>query len=98
MQPLAPALESAGIVFENAALMLTYAPLLWIAVLGAIAVFAPNVYRIGAHYRPVLRADAPPAARLSWRPTWPWTIAVAILAALALLNLSNISQFLYFQF
>ncbi|MES0873935.1 MBOAT family O-acyltransferase [Sinimarinibacterium thermocellulolyticum] len=99
LQPLVGLLEAMGVGFANATLMLTYAPLLWIIALGAIATFAPNVYQIFAHYRPVLRADAPAAVkRLSWRPTWPWTLALAALAALALLNLSNISPFLYFQF
>ncbi|WP_370304790.1 MBOAT family O-acyltransferase [Sinimarinibacterium flocculans] len=98
LQPVVPALEAAGVVFENSAVMLTYTPLLWVGLLGVISVFAPNVYRIAARYRPVLRDDAPPQARLAWRPTWACTVAVAGLAALALLSLSNISQFLYFQF
>ncbi len=98
LHPVAPMLEAAHIGFANAALMLTYAPLLWIAVLSVIALSAPNLYQMLAREKPVLRDDTADPTRWHWAPTWPWVLATAGLAALALANMSNISQFLYFQF
>jgi alginate O-acetyltransferase complex protein AlgI len=77
----------------------------WIVVLGAIAWFAPNTQQLLARYRPVLgpavadRSERRPR-RLAWRPSYAWSIVVALLAAAALANMwiGDNAEFLYFQF
>jgi hypothetical protein len=52
----------------------------------------------GAH-EPQPQPAAPPAPpRLAWRPSPGWAVATGALLALALLSLSKVSEFLYFQF
>jgi D-alanyl-lipoteichoic acid acyltransferase DltB (MBOAT superfamily) len=46
--------------------------------------------------RPPLPLAAPP--RLRWQPDRRWAVALAVAAAVCLLNLSSITEFLYFQF
>ena len=45
-------------------------------------------------------APGEPAAprRLQWRPTAAWAVLVALLFLAVVLNLSNATDFLYFQF
>jgi len=38
------------------------------------------------------------AARLEWRTTFAWGLAMAILAVAGVLSLSQATQFLYYQF
>jgi alginate O-acetyltransferase complex protein AlgI len=40
----------------------------------------------------------PPATRLRWRPATPWVVVMILGATWALLGLSGVSEFLYFQF
>jgi len=35
---------------------------------------------------------------LRWRPSWGWVTAVAALATCGILSLSELSEFIYFQF
>ena len=61
---------------------------------------APNTQEIARYHGPP-GADTPLSAHdalLRWRPTPAWGVAVACLFALALMNLSKVSEFLYFQF
>lgn len=75
---------------------------LWL-VAGFLVIWAmPNTVQITARHRPVLdptrvvsgRAPTP----LIWRPTRAWAWSVGAMATLALLQLSEVSPFLYFQF
>lgn len=86
--------------------VLTY---LWVACLLAIALFAPNTVQIMKAYRPTVTRFLNPEAygvepfsalvgRMLWRPTLLWGAVLALLAAAGILSLSNISEFLYFQF
>jgi alginate O-acetyltransferase complex protein AlgI len=61
---------------------------------------SPNTQEIARYHGPA-GTDTPqsaPDALLPWRPTPAWGAAVACLFALALMNLSRVSEFLYFQF
>ena len=69
---------------------------LWIAALSAIALLAPNTQEIMARHRPVLEPVVP--VRLAWRPTLPWAIVVALVGLTTALQLSGVSEFLYFRF
>jgi alginate O-acetyltransferase complex protein AlgI len=74
--------------------------LLWIAVLLAVAWFAPNTQQL------MQRADASLAKRGAvarpaawcWKPTLPWALVSAALLVGALLGMARVSEFLYFQF
>ncbi len=75
----------------------------WIAGLLVVVVFAPNTYEIMARYKPVLGAPARSAWRwtakiIQWRPTRIWALLSAIMAVIAVLGLTRVTEFLYFQF
>lgn len=70
---------------------------IWIALL--IVWLAPNTQTIMQSFRPALDAPYPPAGtRLAWRPTFIHALLIWGLAFTALINLSQQSTFLYFQF
>ncbi len=72
---------------------------LWIGALFAIAVLAPNSQQIVGRYRPALGAEPLRAARrLAWGPSPRWALAIGLVAAGGTLALSQVSEFLYFQF
>jgi hypothetical protein len=78
---------------------------LWLGALFLIVTLMPNSLQIMAGYEPALDVElrsgnTPPmrAGRLSWRPTIPWAVAVSAVAAVAILQLSGKSEFLYWQF
>ncbi|MCH8189015.1 MAG: MBOAT family protein [Proteobacteria bacterium] len=77
-------------------------PGIWLALAALFAVVTafPNTQEIMGRYRPALgvqprtRRNAP----LTWRPTRPWGVAVAIVALVALAYVSGTTEFLYFRF
>jgi len=71
----------------------------WIWILLLIAWLAPNTQTIMQSFRPALDAPQPPArTRLAWQPTLKAAALIWGLAFVALINLSQQSTFLYFQF
>jgi len=69
--------------------------------LGAVAFFAPNTQEIMGRYYWQPRGSAYPmitAASVRWKPTRIFAVAAAIAAAWAILNMTEVSEFLYFQF
>uniref|UniRef100_A0ABX1PFI2 Probable alginate O-acetylase AlgI n=2 Tax=Aromatoleum anaerobium TaxID=182180 RepID=A0ABX1PFI2_9RHOO len=70
----------------------------WIAALLAIAWFMPNTQEFMARFAPTLERPASPQGLPSWSPHAGWAVATGTLGALALLNMSHVSEFLYFQF
>ena len=76
----------------------------WTLLLLSIAMFCPNSTQLLARYEPAV--GLPPssaalsgwAARLTWRPTLKWGVAVAALAFAAVLRFGGPSEFLYWQF
>ena len=82
---------------------------LWVLCLLPVALFMPNTQQVMRRYRPaLLRHVSPPGAALTfgeralrwlaWRPTGSWVVVIAVVAALGLLALTSVSEFLYFQF
>ncbi len=70
---------------------------IWISLL--IIWLAPNTQQIMRHFRPAL--DVPPGTvltRITWRPTLLAAVLVCSLGFVALINLNQQSEFLYFQF
>jgi hypothetical protein len=70
----------------------------WIAALLSIAWLAPNTQQIMARYAPALDWGGVGRRRLQWQPTAAWAIAVGCAAAISIASLTEVSQFLYFQF
>jgi alginate O-acetyltransferase complex protein AlgI len=72
-----------------------------LAVLAGIAFFAPNTQEIMGRYywqpHPAVYREGKGGA-VQWTPHWMWAVAVAVVATWALLGLTQVSEFLYFQF
>ncbi|MFP5257921.1 MAG: MBOAT family O-acyltransferase [Acidobacteriota bacterium] len=82
-----------------------YGWLVWCGLLGCagLAFCAPNTQQIMAAARPRIEAfltpDEPAASgSLAWRPTMAWGLTLGLLFFLILTQLSNATEFLYFQF
>jgi hypothetical protein len=78
------------------------AALLWIVVLGTIALACPNTQELmGRHW---FSSDPQPEGErswplwLTWRPNLGWSVVGAILLAAALGSISGHGGFLYYQF
>lgn len=81
----------------------------WVFGLLAVALSMPNTQEIMGNFKPGLvryASNRPSfieplemlAVRLRWSPTVAWSFAVSIVALLAVLGMSQVSEFLYFQF
>jgi hypothetical protein len=76
--------------------------LVWIAVLGTIALACPNSQELmGRHWfssDPQPEGERPWPLWLTWRPSLSWSVVGAILLAAALGSISGHGSFLYYQF
>lgn len=86
--------------------------LAWIALLALVVLFMPNTQQIMEGFKPVL--DMPQEKQrmvwkwcdlqaiipwsIQWRPNMVWAMILVVVATWGLLNLSKVSEFLYFQF
>ena len=70
--------------------------LVWIAALLAIVWLAPNSQQFLAKHEPALHEVA--AGRVSWQPNARWALVIAIIFVVSVLHLSQITEFIYFQF
>jgi hypothetical protein len=76
--------------------------LFWVAIVWAW----PNTQQWMARFEPALDSHVVPQAqafgsfwqRVRWQPTWQWAVITAGIGVVAMLNMSTISEFLYFQF
>jgi alginate O-acetyltransferase complex protein AlgI len=78
------------------------AALLWIVMLGTIALICPNIQELmGGHWfssDPMPEGERAWPLWLTWRPTLAWSVVGAILLAAALGSITGDSVFLYYQF
>ncbi len=80
----------------------------WVSVLLLIALFAPNTQQILSRFEPALEpypsneryqiSMGRLSSAMRWAPTAKWAVATGVIAALGVLALSSVSEFLYFQF
>jgi len=72
-------------------------PIAWIIFSGLIAFLAPNSIQIinSKKFSPIHIA---PLTRLAWKPTKLWLVIIILLFIGCLLNMSGLSEFLYYQF
>ncbi|MGE0709456.1 MAG: MBOAT family protein [Planctomycetota bacterium] len=97
--PVARALARLGVTFAPVPLLKLKAVAV-LPVLLAIVWLAPNTQQILARHSPalgVVPSDGEPRW-WEWRPTWYWALVVGAIAALALLGLTSVDRFIYFQF
>jgi alginate O-acetyltransferase complex protein AlgI len=91
----------AGIRFGPTAAFKGLTELFDLAVLCCIAFFFPNTQQFMAGFRPALQEVAQFAGRLSplrWTPAFHWAFVVATLFLVALVQLTRVAEFLYFNF
>ncbi|MGN6316031.1 MBOAT family O-acyltransferase [Trinickia sp.] len=70
-----------------------------LALLLAIAWFAPNSHELMGRFSPALeRASTTVPARFAWAPSWRWTAAVVLVLLVCAAQLHGEARFLYFQF
>lgn len=98
--PFGDTLADWGVTFalgSGSAFVATWA---WIVALFLVARFMPNTQEFTRKFAPALDFDWQTAGggRLQWMPTRGWACATAVLAAVGTLALSQVSEFLYFQF
>jgi D-alanyl-lipoteichoic acid acyltransferase DltB (MBOAT superfamily) len=72
---------------------------IWIFIVILIAWFTPNTYQIFRNQRPTcnqefIRADK----RINFHSNTLWAITISLILTISFLNMSSISEFLYFQF
>ena len=109
--PLGAFAESLGITAQPGGASKFALTWIWVAVLWAIALLAPNVAQWMGRENPALdyaavsgapapgaQARAAATAYLLWSPSAGWAAAVALLTACSVLSLTHVSEFLYFQF
>ncbi|MEK8020808.1 MAG: MBOAT family O-acyltransferase, partial [Candidatus Parabeggiatoa sp.] len=89
-----------GILINN----LFAAPLIgvsWLFLSLLLTWYAPNTQQFMSRYQPafdIYRGEAWRYSGLQWQPTRAWAASTAMIAALAILSLTRVSEFLYFQF
>ncbi len=71
---------------------------IYIVILFFIAFFLPNTLRLTRLYRPVVSYSCFDASFFTWRLTKLWAAFTAIIFVIAVLSLTRVSEFLYFQF
>ncbi len=92
-------LAAHGVRFGDTRDLVTGGLINWIWILLLVVWFAPNTQQLLAGFRPALALYAERyQGRLAWRPTPLYAVLAAALALLAIFNLHQQSEFLYFQF
>ncbi len=79
----------------------SYQSVFWIISLLIIALFTPNTQEWMTSYNPALNhsgANLHLWKRLQWRPNQVWAMVTGTMTVIALLKLTKVSEFLYFQF
>jgi hypothetical protein len=93
-------LQAQGLEFTLSRGLVTGGLVNWIVILLGVAWMAPNTQEIMGRFEPAiaLPRDLKPARWLAWRPTALAAVVVAVMGLVAVFNLHQKSEFLYFQF
>jgi alginate O-acetyltransferase complex protein AlgI len=74
----------------------------WIVSILLVTTFLPNTQQIMSYRGPINEIDKEDSLLklkwLKWQPNLPWAMLLSIFFVMAILGMSNISEFLYFQF
>lgn len=102
LHPIAPLLAVVGVGFVDKSGTQFVTSCLWIAALAPIVFFAPSTQEIMARWEPVLPLSGlrivPPRHLAAWVPSRRWAIAIGIVAFLAVISTTRVSEFIYWQF
>lgn len=96
-------LVTIGWQFGDAGLFKGVSEVFGLAILLLISVVLPNTQQIMRRYRPAFETYHGEIKRLNyrwleWRPTRVWALFSSAIFVLAILGLTRVSEFLYFQF
>jgi D-alanyl-lipoteichoic acid acyltransferase DltB (MBOAT superfamily) len=92
-------LSAQGINFSATNALIKASAINWIIISLLIVWFAPNTQQIMANFKPALAVPEDSAAkRLLWQPSLAWLIAGVLCTVIAILSISDLSEFIYFQF
>ncbi|MCC7485785.1 MAG: MBOAT family protein [Burkholderiales bacterium] len=88
-----------GVRFENTATFGGGTQMNWIVACALIVFLAPGTQEIMRAFRPALGVEPDGTARWwRWRPAPAWLAAITAAGALAVLSLTSVSEFIYFNF
>lgn len=88
-----------GITFNVTAPILNGQAMMWLLVSILLVWFTPNTQQIMSNFEPCLDTfDSSDNKILSWKPSHAWLIVSIFCSVIALLSISDLSEFIYFQF
>ncbi len=92
-------LAKQGIHFSNTQAIIKGSAINWILVSLLIVWLAPNTQQMMVNFKPALNiSESGVAKRLLWKPSYSWLVASVICAVFSILSISEVSEFIYFQF
>ena len=103
---LEPLLTSLGISFQSMNSRIessgfTSDAFKWVLYLSALTWLTPNTQQIMSKYFPAISPynnEKYPTSIYQWEPNFFWSTLTAILAVIGLVNITKVSEFLYYQF
>jgi alginate O-acetyltransferase complex protein AlgI len=104
--PVANVLDRIGVIPDSSWTVNDLArTAIWISALMFVALACPNTLQILARYEPALGVKPRSTSLVfgsirvaEWTASFPWAIAVSVLAAIAVVSIGGPSEFLYWQF
>jgi alginate O-acetyltransferase complex protein AlgI len=92
-------LASHGMAFTATKPLVKGTAMIWIALGLLIVWFTPNTQQIMALFKPALVVPEPETNQhWLWQPSWAWLGVTVLVAVFAILSISKLSEFIYFQF
>ncbi|MDD2767471.1 MAG: MBOAT family protein [Methylococcus sp.] len=94
-------LAADGWRFSASPLLHGAGPVLWIAALALVCIAMPNTNQIFARFQPSLNAsvgDLSESRFWQWRPSVTWALLAIGIGVVAVCSISELSEFIYFQF
>jgi alginate O-acetyltransferase complex protein AlgI len=101
--PLTSMFHDVGLIAESWSTHEFVKTAIWISILMFVALACPNTLQMLARYEPALGVKPEPTGLVigkivEWDASFPWAIAVSVIAAIAIVSMSGPSEFLYWQF
>lgn len=88
-----------GLVMQSTNALVSHATRNYLLITLLLVWLAPNTQQIMQSFRPALDVpDKMYATRLMWKLRYKWAVIHAIIAMIGLMSLSELSEFIYFQF
>jgi alginate O-acetyltransferase complex protein AlgI len=103
-EPIISTLTGVGVVFEGFGGGQFFETWTWVLVFWLIVWYGPNTQQLLLRYKPILKDRLQKKATEScyfgpvWKPNLNWAFLIGLVGALAVLGMSRVSEFLYFQF